>query len=70
MEVCLLSHEVMLQPLSVPITGSAFAFSIFLLPAFHKVPLRFPRSTYSTVWVRLRLSADSFVSMYPHCTGG
>lgn len=42
MEVCLLSHEVMLQPLSVPITGSAFAFSIFLLPAFHKVPLRFP----------------------------
>ena len=42
MEVCLLSHEVMLQPLSVPITGSAFAFSIFLLPAFHKVSLRFP----------------------------
>lgn len=46
MEVCLLSHEVMLQPLSVPITGPAFAFSIFLLPAFHKVPLRFP-SDYS-----------------------
>ena len=39
MEVCPLSHEVMLQPLSVPITGSAFAFSIFLLPAFHKVSL-------------------------------
>ena len=46
MEVCLLSHEVMLQPLSVPITGPAFAFSIFLLPAFHKVSLRFP-SDYS-----------------------
>ena len=28
MEVCLLSHEVMLQPLSVPITGSAFALSL------------------------------------------
>ena len=42
MEVCLLSHEVMLQPLSVPITVSAFAFSMYLLPAFHKVPLRFP----------------------------
>lgn len=34
MEVCLLSHEVMLQPLSVPITGSAFAFSIVPYPHF------------------------------------
>ena len=32
MEVCPLSRGVMLQPLSVPITGSAFAFSILLYP--------------------------------------
>ena len=42
MEVGLLSHEVILQPLSIPITELAFAFSILLLPAFHKVSLRFP----------------------------
>ena len=38
MEVCLLSHEVMLQPLSVPITGSAFASSAI----FTRIPNGFP----------------------------
>lgn len=79
MEVCLLSHEVMLQPLSIPITGSAFAFPSFFYPHFIKSPYGFrpiarrntglPRSAYSTVWVRSHFSAGSFVSMYSHYTG-
>ena len=34
MEVCPLSREIMLQSLSVPITGAAFAFSIAPYPHF------------------------------------
>jgi len=40
-EVCPLSREVILQPLSVPLQGG-FRFFRFPLPAFPLVPLRFP----------------------------
>ena len=81
MEVCLLSHGIMFQSLSVPITGMAFAFSIAPYPHFHGLSLRsafqysgeitgLPRSARLTVWVRFRLFAGSYVSMYPHYTRG
>ena len=81
MEVGPLSRGMMLQSLSVPITGSAFAFSIAPCPHFYRRPLRFafrlpgesmglPRFALSTVQVRFRLSADSVLSMYSPTSKG
>jgi len=83
MEVCPLSRGVMSQPLSAPITGAAFAFSILLYPHSPSASLMvgFPaqnRREYglTTFRVNQRCALGSasppavILSMCPHCGRG
>ena len=74
MEVCPLSRGIMLQSLSAPITGAAFAFSIapYPHPPSASLTVGFPTRRLERIWayhvpykstvrVRFLLSAGSFV---------